>query len=139
MPRPPAGITLSPLDALLLLMAGAWAAALRSTPEAAWSAPVVLGHFFLFCNVFRIHRNKELVWAGAFVVAMLGTRAATGNMNWPLGALLVSPLTVALIALEMRSPDYHGIGCRRINRAGIDAYLRRREEWLRARNERAKP
>lgn len=28
----------------------------------------VVGHFFLFCNVFRIARASELIWAGTFVV-----------------------------------------------------------------------
>ncbi|CAK0748261.1 hypothetical protein CCP3SC1_1760005 [Gammaproteobacteria bacterium] len=28
---------------------------------------LVLGHFFLFCNVFRVTRQTELIWAGAFI------------------------------------------------------------------------
>ena len=30
--------------------------------------PYVLGHFFLFCNVFRVRRPPELIWAGVFVL-----------------------------------------------------------------------
>ena len=32
--------------------------------EFVWILPCALGHFFLFCNVFRVRRNYELAWTG---------------------------------------------------------------------------
>jgi len=29
-----------------------------------WIIPFAAGHFFLFCNVFRVRRSYELVWTG---------------------------------------------------------------------------
>lgn len=28
----------------------------------------VVGHFFVFCNIFRVARPLELAWSGVFVV-----------------------------------------------------------------------
>ena len=76
--------------------------------------PVTLGHFFLFCNVFRIRRSYELLWTAVFV-ANLAYWALLRDLSWS-GVLAVqSPLTVALIVLEMRNPRYHGILWRRLN------------------------
>ena len=80
----------------------------------AGAVPFAVGHFFLFCNVFRIHRRKELLWAGCCLVNvsawMLNERC-----DWALILAVQSPLTVALIAWEMRGPLYHGVWARRIN------------------------
>jgi hypothetical protein len=70
--------------------------------------PLVLGHFFLFCNVFRIRREYEYIWAAVWIVNY-GAWLFSGAFTW-WGVLAVqSPLTVVLIVLEMRSPEYHGI------------------------------
>ena len=39
-----------------------------SLGEHALIPALALGHFFLFCNVFRVRRSYELVWAGCFLV-----------------------------------------------------------------------
>jgi hypothetical protein len=84
-------------------------------------APLAVVHFFLFCNVFRIHRTKELVWA-AICVVNVSTWAALDAFCW-FGILAVQlPVTVAVIVLEMRGPWYHGVMARRIN-ARLDDYL----------------
>ena len=86
--------------------------------------PMAVGHFFLFCNVFRIHRTKELIWAGICLLNV-GIWAAVASVWWP-GILLVqTPVTALLIAWEMRGPWYHGILARSIN-PRLDDYLARR-------------
>ncbi len=61
--------------------------------------PLAIGHFFLFCNVFRIHRTKELAWAGLCLVNVVAW-AGWDELWWP-GILVVqTPLTIALIAWE---------------------------------------
>ena len=84
-------------------------------------APYVVGHFFLFCNVFRVRRKPELVWAFLFLLNC-GAWAAFEAMNvwWTLGSQLI--VTAAVIVHALRSPDYHGVLSRRIN-PRIDDYL----------------
>jgi hypothetical protein len=83
--------------------------------------PLVVVHFFLFCNVFRIHRTKELVWAGICVVNVF-TWAAFTECWWP-GILAVQlPVTAAVIIKEIRGPWYHGVWARRLN-PRLDGYL----------------
>lgn len=72
-----------------------------------WMFPFVLGHFFLFCNVFRIHRNLELIWAGCFVLNYCV--CAILEIDWRLVFAFQIPITTLLIAIEIRSPRYHGI------------------------------
>ncbi len=69
--------------------------------------PVTLGHFFLFCNVFRIRRSYELIWTAVYIVN-LAYWMLLRDSSW-FGVLTVqSPLTIALIVLEIRAPRYHG-------------------------------
>ncbi len=70
--------------------------------------PFVIFHFFLFCNVFRVRRNYELIWAGIFLI---------NNACWILGENLniytvfatQIPVSILFIVLEIRSDRYHGI------------------------------
>lgn len=87
--------------------------------------PVVLGHFFLFCNVFRIHRKYELIWASSFVINCLFWVVFMGNFSWTAILLTQSPMTLILILLGIRHPTYHGIFARRINSKNLDRYLNR--------------
>ncbi len=81
----------------------------------AWLPAVALGHFFLFCNVFRVRRRYELVWAAGFLLNF-GAWALSGAFDW-LGVLAVqTPLTLLVIVLEIRSPRYHGV----FARGGVD-------------------
>jgi hypothetical protein len=89
--------------------------------EFALLLPIVVGHFFLFCNVFRLVRHLELAWAGVFVVNTAVWQAVGGFSWW--GILAVqTPVTVGVIAREMLSARYHGILARRLN-PQLDAYL----------------
>lgn len=79
-----------------------------------WIVPAALGHFFLFCNVFLVWQRLELLWALVFVLNV----AAHFLMEVfdPAPSLLwQAPVTILVIALQMRSPWYHGIFARRIN------------------------
>lgn len=86
--------------------------------------PMAVGHFFLFCNVFRIHRTKELIWAGCFLANVIAW-ALADQLWWPGIIAVQSPLTIAVIVWESYGPWYHGIFARRINRR-LDAYLEER-------------
>jgi hypothetical protein len=68
----------------------------------------------LFCNVFRVARPLELLWADVFVV-LAGATILWGVPGWwstTLGSVCVAALA---IAVEMRKPSYHGVGWQRIN------------------------
>jgi hypothetical protein len=80
-----------------------------------WLPLVALAHFFLFCNVFRVRRSYELVWAAAFVVNV-ACWSWTGPRIWWNVLLVQTPLTVALIGAEVASSRYHGWGFRRVHR-----------------------
>lgn len=75
-------------------------------------ACVVL-HFFLFCNVFRIQRRRELMWAAWFVtLALLST---LNLLPWTGTFLLAMLVSAMLIACEMRRPSYHGLFWKSLN------------------------
>jgi hypothetical protein len=74
----------------------------------------VVGHFFLFCNVFRVRRRPELVWAGIFII-VYSTSAVFAPNAWFVPLAIQAALTVAIIANEVRLPCYHGVVADRIN------------------------
>jgi hypothetical protein len=59
------------------------------------------GHFFLFCNVFRI--------------ALLGCTIFCGFPNWPITIAISLCVTVVVVVWEMKKPSYHGICWQQIN------------------------
>ena len=87
---------------------------------------MAVGHFFLFCNVFRIRRKPELIWASTFVVLATGTLTLRVP-GWPVTIGLLLGWAAILIALEMRDPSYHGIGWRLVN-PKLPAWWRARQE-----------
>ncbi len=62
------GFRLSSLD-IFVLVIGIVAAVVLWQSVWWWGFLVgfVVGHFFLFCNLFRIARVLELIWAGIFM------------------------------------------------------------------------
>jgi hypothetical protein len=80
----------------------------------------VLAHFFLFCNVVRMARPLELVWAGVFVV-LAGATVAMEAPSWLVTALVSSVVTVVVVVVEMRKPSYHGVDWQWIN-PGLPAW-----------------
>jgi hypothetical protein len=105
------GFRCSPVDLAALALCAAGTIWLREPlGEMVWLAPVTLGHFFLFCNVFRIRRSYELIWAAVFILNVAGWSIG-GEYSWGHVLAVQSPLTLLLISLEWRSPRYHGIFC----------------------------
>jgi hypothetical protein len=87
---------------------------------------VVVSSFFLFCNVFRIARRLELIWASVFVAASTAT-ILWGVPGWIVTVSVAAGTAALVVALEMRKPSYHGVGWRRINpglREWWDGYVR---------------
>ncbi len=119
-----AGTRFSTVDGIAIVACAAitWFA-FSTFGKLAWLPAIVLGHFFLFCNVFRIHRNYELIWAGCFI-ANFGVWVLCSPAHVPLEWILLCqiPITVILILLEMRGPNYHGILANRLN-PKLEAYL----------------
>ncbi len=103
------GFRISLFDTVVLItgMIGAFIA----SAYAWWARMVigfVVGHFFLFCNVFRIAGKPELIWAAAFII-LTGSTLLAGVPRWTVtftGSFLVA---ILLIYLEMQKCSYHGI------------------------------
>ena len=109
------GFRLSAVD-VVVLIAGTIASIALATMTWWWGLAVgfVLGHFFLFCNVFRMARPLELAWAAVFVVLAGGTIThETPGWMATFGISVIT--TICVIAIELRKPSYHGIGWQRIN------------------------
>jgi hypothetical protein len=109
------GIRLSRADVLVLVV-GSIAVAIVSpfVPWLGFAIGFVVVHFFLFCNVFRISRALELAWAALFL-AMTAATLLWGSPGWLVTAGILLGATIAVVALEVRKPSYHGIGWQRIN------------------------
>lgn len=109
------GFRLSKIDSVFLL-----AALIISTIGYPYSSMIsfailfVTGHFFLFCNVFRLSRLPELIWSVSFVT--LSTVTSISNApSWVVSASICIGLAFVLIALETRKPGYHGIFWEKLN------------------------
>jgi hypothetical protein len=74
----------------------------------------VVGHFFLFCNVFRISRKPELIWATVFS-ALTGSTLVFGKPAWIVTFVFSSLMALVLIHRETKKPSCHGIGWQRLN------------------------
>jgi hypothetical protein len=102
-------------DAVVIGVLAAAAIALRRIENPLWWILIVVaGHFFLFCNIVRIRRRLEFIWAGLFI-ANIGVWLWFGELGW-LGVLCVQlPITLCLVLIELRSGRYHGVLARRTN------------------------
>ena len=81
----------------------------------------VVLHFFLFCNVFRIRRKPELIWATIFVVNCL-IWISTGNVSMLGITISQAVITMLILFREVRLPYYHGIYAQTIN-PRLDEYI----------------
>lgn len=86
----------------------------------------VIGHFFVFCNVVRMSRKLELVWAVVFVALALASHSFD-IPRWPVSFALAFSLAVVFIVLEMRKPLYHGVFWERVN-PGLPEWWARQQE-----------
>jgi hypothetical protein len=91
---------LSRLDVAVLLLTGllAWAS-WNIHREFGLAVAFVVGHFFLFCNVFRIGRKYELVWAALFALNMVAA-ASFGRWSWTTGMLGQLAVTVPVFLAQ---------------------------------------
>lgn len=81
-----------------------------------WVGSVVLFvvlHFFLFCNVVRMSRVLELVWAAVFIAGSAWAIYSGSHRYIPF--VVSAVLTPCLAIIEMRKPSYHGVGWRTVN------------------------
>lgn len=109
------GFRFSLLDFVVLILAifvGGDLAAVMFWPGIA--ILFVVAHFFLFCNVVRMSRPSELMWAGLFVALMTATMLA-GVPTWLVTFAISLAATLLLVALEVRKPSYHGVFWRQLN------------------------
>ena len=74
----------------------------------------VIAHFFLFCNVVRMERAAELMWAAVFVL-LAASSIVLGLPQWPVTLAISIAFSTALVVVEVRKPSYHGIFWRRLN------------------------
>ena len=109
------GFRLSATDVVVLIV-GALASAYVFTIDK-WSgaaiAYVVL-HFFLFCNVLRMSRSLELIWAAVFAALAIAT-ISLNAITWPIVLTVSAVMTLVVAMIETRQPSYHGVGWRKIN------------------------
>ena len=125
------GFRLSAFDVFLLAAGGfgAWFVWSR-TWWLGFVIAFVFGHFFLFCNVFRMSRGLELIWAAVFVVLTRFT-VTSGRPSWTTTVLVSLAATTVLVCIELQKDSYHGFGWSRINpnlRRWWDARLAQRTQ-----------
>lgn len=109
------GFRLSAIDVLILVAGGiGGAACLLVDFRLAIGVWYVVVHFFLFCNVLRMTRLLEFIWAGIFIsLAVASVQLAL--FSWPLGLGCSLSTTVLLAAIEVRMSSYHGVGWQKLN------------------------
>lgn len=109
------GARLSALDVGVIVFT-AVAAAYLSSITWWWGAGLafVVAHFFLFCNIVRMARPLELVWATVFT-GLAAMTILTSSPSPASTAALSLMVTLVVVALELRKPSYHGIGWQTIN------------------------
>jgi len=109
------GPRMSTLDAVVLILGAISTFALASVNGwIALAVAFVVAHFFLFCNVLRMSRRLELIWAAAFVALAIAAMVY-GVLRWPIVFGLSAAVTLCVTILEIRSPGYHGVGWQSLN------------------------
>ena len=109
------GFRISPRDSLVLIVGTLGTLALSAQiPIGAFVVGFVVLHFFLFCNVFRIPRCPELIWAGSFV-SLSASTIYTDVPGWIATFATSLALSMFLICRSLFQPDYHGVCWQRIN------------------------
>ena len=116
------GFRFSPLDGAFLILAALGTGLLYPvTPTYTWLVPFTVGHFFLFCNVIRMRRSYELIWAALFLVNFGALAFVFPPFSWPRMLLPQLPITAVFSWLTIRSPHYRGVGCQRIATGRTDS------------------
>jgi len=111
----PWGFRFSIMD--LLIFTGGIVATVALWPivgEFALIVPYLLGHFFLFCNTFRVGGERSLIWVFSFLI---NAYFWLQTQNMLLHLIIQTAVTAALITQCVLSKNYHGFACNRINPA----------------------
>lgn len=109
------GFRFSVLDTVILAVASCLAFFLHSY-GLVYSILVgfIVLHFFLLCNIVRMSRIPELIWATFFICAFyLHLKLSAISLVRALVACML--LTFILVFLEFRKPSYHGVLWSRLN------------------------
>ena len=109
------GFRISLLDGSVLVLGAVgsyWA--FRIDPALAIAISFTVGHFFLFCNVVRMSRPRELAWAAIFLLLAISTMRSN-TPTWNQSFVLSLIATCVLVIFQARSPSYHGVFWNRIN------------------------
>ena len=115
------GFRLSLVDIAVLLVGTIVAVALSFVlPWLAFVIAFVVGHFFLFCNIVRMARPLELIWAGVFVM-LAGATVILESPGWLVTACASLVVTSVVVIIQARKPSYHGAGWQWIN-PGLPAW-----------------
>jgi len=109
------GFRLSTLDVIVLVV-GAVASAYSMTVDRWFGVAIafVVLHFFLFCNVLRMSRVLELIWAGIFAALAIAS-ISFDLLSWATVFAISSAVTVIVAVVEARRPSYHGVGWQKLN------------------------
>ncbi|MDQ1920503.1 hypothetical protein [Massilia pseudoviolaceinigra] len=109
------GFRMSFTDVIVIIL-GICGSVVGMRMDAGSGLPValVVGHFFAFCNVFRLPRKLELIWATFFLIAA-GTTIVWQWPGWYPASALSIICAVVLVGIHMRQPSYHGVGWKYLN------------------------
>ena len=109
------GFRLSEMDVGILMLGVCAAVLLARLDERLGVALLfVLAHFFLFCNVLRMSRPLELIWAVLFVL-LTGSTLTFGLPSWNYMLIAMLVITLILAFVQILLPSYHGVLWRKIN------------------------
>ena len=109
------GFRLSEMDVGILLLGLCGSVLLaRFDERLGMTVLFVLAHFFLFCNVLRMSRPLELIWAGLFVL-LAGSTFHFGLPPWNTTLVGMLVVTVILAIIQFLLSSYHGVFWRKIN------------------------
>ncbi len=93
----------------------------KSGSDLWWLLLIAAGHFFLFCNILRLIRRLELIWAVLFILN-LGIWFCLQRLTGPRVLLCQLPVTFIVILVALKATRYHGIFAKRLN-PRLNAYL----------------
>jgi len=99
-----------------VLILGALLSAALASLDRSWGLVTLipLATFFIFCNVFRVSRLPELIWAAIFLALAASTLLA-GFPGWFVTVSVACGVCAVIVVAEFRRPSYHGVFWQRIN------------------------
>ena len=116
------GFRFSVIDATALAIFGAVAAGLHWLNSPLWwVVAIAASHFFLFCTLFRVLRTLELIWA-TFFILNVALWFWLDRLDWFNVIACQLPVSVGVIAWQIKSPHYHGIFANHLN-SRLNDYL----------------